>query len=208
MKIIAVASNYSDHIAEMSTGTILCQTKPESPIFFLKGDAVHRLGYPFFYPDLSSQIEYETEIVVRIDRIGKYIDERFAHRYYSELTVGLDLTARDLQRQAKAAGKPWTAAKAFESSAVVGQFFPKEQFGDLTNLDFRLEIDGHCVQKGNTHDMLFSIDQLIAAASRIFPLRMGDLLYCGTPAGVGPIAIGQTLVGYVGNNKAFEMSVK
>ncbi|MDY6122668.1 MAG: fumarylacetoacetate hydrolase family protein [Porphyromonas sp.] len=208
MKIIAVASNYSEHITEMSARACLDPSHPDSPIFFLKGDAIHRLGYPFFYPDLSNEIEYETEIVVRIDRIGKYIDERFAHRYYSELTVGLDLTARDLQRKAKALGRPWTVAKAFEDSAVVGKFFPKDELGDILNLDFSLEIDGHCVQQGNTKDMLFSIDQLIAAASRIFPLRMGDLIYCGTPAGVGPISIGQTLVGYVGGNKAFEMNVK
>ncbi|MDO4672343.1 MAG: fumarylacetoacetate hydrolase family protein [Porphyromonadaceae bacterium] len=181
---------------------------PTSPIFFLKGDAVHRDGFPFFYPDLSNEIEYETEIVVKIDRIGKYIDEKFAHRYYSEITVGLDLTARDLQREAKAKGLPWMTSKAFEDSAIVGKWFPKEMFLDVNNIDFHLNIDGKVVQKGNTKDMIFSIDRLIAEASRIFPLRMGDLIYCGTPSGVGPIKIGQQIEGYIANNKAFTFSVK
>lgn len=208
MKILAVAKNYIKHIDEMSQKLDTSKDVPTSPIFFLKGDAVHRDGFPFFYPDLSNEIEYETEIVVKIDRIGKYIDEKFAHRYYSEITVGLDLTARDLQREAKAKGLPWMASKAFEDSAIVGKWFPKEMFLDVNNIDFHLNIDGKVVQKGNTKDMIFSIDRLIAEASRIFPLRMGDLIYCGTPSGVGPIKIGQQIEGYIANNKAFTFSVK
>ncbi|MFC4666760.1 fumarylacetoacetate hydrolase family protein [Falsiporphyromonas endometrii] len=208
MKILAVAKNYIKHIDEMSQKLDTSKDVPTSPIFFLKGDAVHRDGFPFFYPDLSNEIEYETEIVVKIDRIGKYIDEKFAHRYYSEITVGLDLTARDLQREAKAKGLPWMTSKAFEDSAIVGKWFPKEMFLDVNNIDFHLNIDGKVVQKGNTKDMIFSIDRLIAEASRIFPLRMGDLIYCGTPSGVGPIKIGQQIEGYIANNKAFTFSVK
>lgn len=208
MKILAVAKNYAEHIDEMANFLGTSKEIPSSPIFFLKGDAIHRDGFPFFYPDLSNEIEYETEIVVRIDRIGKYIDPEFAHRYYSEVTVGLDLTARDLQREAKSKGLPWMTSKAFEDSAIVGKWFPKEMFLNMDDINFHLDIDGKTVQAGNTRDMIFDINQLIAHASRIFPLRMGDLIYCGTPSGVGPIKIGQHIEGFIEDNKAFSFDVK
>lgn len=208
MKILAVGMNYPQHIEEFAKLTDKSIERPSSPIFFLKGDALHRKGFPFFYPDFTNEIDYETEIVVRIDRIGKHIQERFANRYYSEISLGLDLTARDRQREAKQAGLPWSTAKAFDDSAVVGDFLPKEQLGDLQSLTFCLERDGKEVQRGCSRDMIFSIDRLISEASRIFTLRQGDLLFTGTPAGVGPINIGDTYTGYLAGNKILELRVK
>lgn len=179
------------------------------PIIFLKGDALLRRGYPFFIPDFSSDIHYECELVLRIDRIGKHIAERFAHRYYSEVSVGIDFTARSLQQQAKAAGQPWALAKAFDNSAAVGHWLNKHEAGiDVNNVEIRLDIDGHTVQQASTAEMLYSADKLIAYVSKFMTLRMGDLIYTGTPAGVGPIAIGQRLEGYLGGNKLLDIPIK
>lgn len=211
--------NYDAHVSEMRRADILpydpaqkekgADTRAKDPVLFWKGDSLLREGYPFFYPDFSNEIHYETELVVRIDRIGKYIAERFAHRYYSEVTVGIDFTARDLQRRAKAHGLPWTTAKAFDNAAAVGKWVKKESLQKgMQELDFHLDIDGRTVQQGNTCDMLFSIDRLIAYASRFFTLRMGDLIFTGTPAGVGPIAIGQHLEAYLEDMKLLDVSIK
>lgn len=166
-----------------------------SPAFFLKPDSALLLkGQPFFYPDFSHQIEHEVEVVVRIDRVGKSIEERFAHRYYSSVALGIDFTARDLQREAKAKGLPWTLSKGFDGSAVVSDFVPLSDLGgDVQQLDFSLARNGIEVQHGNTAEMLCSVDRMISYISDFMLLRTGDLIYTGTPSGVGPVAIGDTL---------------
>jgi len=163
---------------------------------------------PFFLPDFSNRIEYETELVVRICRLGKNIAPRFAHRYYDAVTVGIDFTARDLQQQLKAAGKPWEISKGFDNSAVIGDFVPVSRFKDVQNLDFHLTIDGDKVQQGNTRDMIFKIDELIAYISQFYTLKIGDLLYTGTPVGVGPVSIGQRLEGYLEGEKLLDFYVR
>ena len=146
-------------------------------------------GKPFFIPDFSSEIHYETEIVVKIDRLGKNIAERFAHRYYNEVTVGIDFTARDLQRELRAKGLPWEISKAFDNSAVIGAFVPLDRVGDINRIPFHLDINGQKVQEGNTSDMLFPVDKIIAYVNRFFTLKIGDLIFTGTPVGVGPVKI-------------------
>ena len=175
----------------------------------MKADsALLKDGKPFFIPDFSEEVHYETEIVVRIDRLGKNIAERFAHRYYAEVTVGIDFTARDLQRKLRAQGLPWEISKSFDNSAVIGIFVPLEDVGDINRLPFHLEINGKPVQAGNTADMLFSVDKVIAYASRFFTLKMGDLIYTGTPAGVGPVKIDDHLEGYIGERKLLDFYVR
>ena len=165
-------------------------------------------GKPFFIPDFSSEIHYETEIVVKIDRLGKNIAERFAHRYYNEVTVGIDFTARDLQRELRAKGSPWEISKAFDNSAVIGDFVSVNKFKDIQNLKFHLDIDGNTVQQGNTADMLFKVDEIIAYVSRFFTLKIGDLLFTGTPVGVGPVSVGQHLQGYLEEEKLLDFYVR
>src|SRR6056297_2710821 len=169
MKIICIGRNYADHAREFNNDV------PEKPIFFLKPDtSIIIRNRPFFYPDFSQDIHYETEIVLKIKRLGKNIEPRFAHRYYRELTVGIDFTARDLQRQCKKNGWPWEIAKGFEGSAPLGKFVSKERFKDIHNLDFGLQISGKTVQTGNTADMIFNFEDLISYLSRFFTLKMGD----------------------------------
>ena len=205
MKIIAVGMNYAAHNEELHAG----MARPEEPVIFLKPDsALLRDGKPFFLPDFSQEIHYETELVVRVSRLGKNIAERFAHRYYAEVTVGIDFTARDLQRKLRAQGLPWEISKSFDNSAVIGIFVPLEDVGDINRLPFHLEINGKPVQAGNTADMLFSVDKVIAYASRFFTLKMGDLIYTGTPAGVGPVKIDDHLEGYIGERKLLDFYVR
>lgn len=204
MKIIAVGMNYAAHNTELHHSLELTE-----PTLFMKSDsALLKDGKPFFIPDFSSEVHYETEIVIRIDRLGKNIAERFAHRYYHELTVGIDFTARDLQNRLRAQGLPWEISKSFDNSAVIGEFIPVERAGDIQRLPFRLDINGDTVQQGNTADMLFGIDRIIAYASRFFTLKMGDLIYTGTPAGVGPVKIDDHLQGYVNNEKLLDFYVR
>ncbi|MDL2309879.1 fumarylacetoacetate hydrolase family protein [Parabacteroides sp. OttesenSCG-928-B22] len=204
MKIIAVGMNYASHNKEMHHSLELAE-----PTIFMKSDSsLLKDGKPFFIPDFSSQIEYETELVVRINRLGKNIAERFASRYYDEVTVGIDFTARDLQRDFRAKGLPWELSKAFDHSAVIGEFVPLLEAGDINNLSFHLEINGNSVQSGNTSDMLFKVDQLIAYVSRFMTLKIGDLIYTGTPAGVGPVKIDDHLTGWLGNQKLLDFYVK
>ncbi|MDH6341326.1 fumarylpyruvate hydrolase [Parabacteroides sp. PFB2-12] len=204
MKIIAVGMNYASHNKEMHHSLELAE-----PTIFMKSDSsLLKDGKPFFIPDFSSQIEYETELVVRINRLGKNIAERFASRYYDEVTVGIDFTARDLQRDFRAKGLPWELSKAFDHSAVIGEFVPLSEAGDINNLSFHLEINGNSVQSGNTSDMLFKVDQLIAYVSRFMTLKIGDLIYTGTPAGVGPVKIDDHLTGWLGNQKLLDFYVK
>jgi len=203
MKIICIGRNYADHAREFGNDV------PENPIFFLKPDtSVVVRNRPFFYPDFSEDIHYETEIVLKICRLGKNISPRFAHRYYKELTVGIDFTARDLQRECKKNGWPWEIAKGFEGSAPLGKFVHKDKFGDIHNLPFALQLNGHTVQSGNTADLIFSFEDLIAYVSRFFTLKMGDLIFTGTPAGVGPVQVGDRLTAFIEDKKLLDFRVK
>lgn len=204
MKIIAVGMNYADHNKEMRHTLELAE-----PTLFMKADsALLKDGKPFFIPDFSKEVHYETEVVVRIDRLGKNIAERFAHRYYNEVTVGIDFTARDLQRTLRSKGLPWEISKAFDNSAVVGTFVPLSEVGSITQLPFHLTINGKMVQEGNTKDMLFSVDEIVAYTSRFFTLKTGDLIYTGTPGGVGPVQINDHLEGYIGERKLLDFHVR
>lgn len=204
MKIIAVGLNYADHNKEMHNSLELTE-----PTIFMKADSsLLKDGKPFFIPDFSSEIHYETELVVKINRLGKNIAERFAHRYYDEVTVGIDFTARDLQRRLRQQGLPWEVSKAFDASAVTGEFIPLEKAGEIQQLPFHLEINGKTVQVGNTADMLFTVDRIIAYVSRFFTLKIGDLIFTGTPSGVGPVAIGDHLQGYLSEHKLLDFHVR
>lgn len=196
--------NYAAHNKELHHTLELTE-----PTIFMKSDSsLLKDGKPFFIPDFSSEIHYETELVVKIDRLGKNIAERFAHRYYSEVTVGIDFTARDLQRRLREQGLPWEISKAFDNSAVIGTFIPLEEAGNANQLSFHLDMNGKTVQQGNTADMLFSVDQIIAYVSRFFTLKIGDLIYTGTPVGVGPVSIGDHLEGYLGERKLLDFHVR
>ncbi|MCD8236616.1 MAG: fumarylacetoacetate hydrolase family protein [Prevotellaceae bacterium] len=204
MKILAVGMNYAEHNKELDN-TFL----PKEPVIFSKPEsALLREGKPFFVPDFAERFDYETEIVVRINRLGKNIAERFAYRYYDEITIGLDITARDLQQQLRKDGLPWDICKGFDGSAVIGDFVNKSEFEDINSLNFSLQIDQQTVQKGCTRDMIFSIDQIIAYASRFFTLKTGDLIFTGTPAGIGQIREGQLLEGYIESRKLLETKIK
>ncbi len=186
--------NYLRHTEELEGRS----WRPSEPVIFLKADsALLNQGKPFFVPDWSERVDYEAELVVRICRLGKGIPQRFAHRYYDAVTVGIDFTARDMQQQARGEGLPWTICKGFDGSAVVGQFVPIPPVTENGGLHFHLDVNGQTVQQGNSADMLYSVDELIAYLSRFFTLRTGDLIFTGTPAGVGPVSIGDHLEGYL-----------
>ena len=205
MKIFAVGWNYLNHNKEMNRALL-----PKEPVLFMKPDtALLKDGKPFFLPPFSERIEYETELVVRISRLGKNIAPRFAHRYYDAVTVGIDFTARDLQARLRAEGSPWEISKGFDGAAVVGDFIPGDEVaGNLQDLHFSLRIDGKEVQRGHTADMIFPVDEMIAYISRFYTLRMGDLLFTGTPEGVGPVAIGNRLQGYLGERQLLDFHVR
>ena len=196
--------NYAAHNKELNHSLLL-----KEPVIFSKPEsALIREGKPFFVPDFAERFEYETEIVVRINRLGKDVAERFAHRYYDELTVGIDFTARDLQEKLRAQGLPWDICKGFDGGAACGQFVPKNDFGSVDALHFHLDIDGNTVQQGTTADMLFSIDRIVSYCSRFFTLKTGDLIFTGTPAGVGPVHEGQLLTGYIEDRQLLELKIK
>lgn len=205
MKIICVGMNYAAHNKELQY-----TLDKKDPIIFLKPDsALLKDGKPFYIPDFSEEMQYETELVVRIDRLGKNIAERFAHRYYSEVTVGIDMTARDLQRRLRSEGAPWELCKAFDNSAVLGEFVPIEALPcDIDRLPFSLQMNGQTVQEGNTSEMLFRVDEIIAFVSRFMTLKIGDLIFTGTPEGVGDIHIGDHLQGYIGDRKLLDFHIK
>jgi acylpyruvate hydrolase len=203
MKIIAVGRNYREHAQELNNPV------PDEPIIFMMPETALILkNQPFFYPDFSSDIHHEVELVLKIDRLGKNISERFAHRYYSEIGIGIDFTARDLQQNLKQKGLPWEISKGFDGAAPLGSFVSKEELGDLSQIDFSLEINGQPVQHGNTRDMIFSFDTLIAYISRFFTLKIGDLIFTGTPAGVGPVQINDQLVAKIGKRELLNFRVK
>lgn len=205
MKIFAVGMNYILHNKELD-GALY---KPEEPVIFLKADSsLLKDGKPFFPPEDLGRIEYETELVVRICRLGKSIPERFAHRYYDAVTVGIDFTARELQRRLRSEGKPWELSKSFDGAAAIGEWVEKDKLRDIQALHFHLDINGKTVQQGITSDMLFKVDELIAYISRWFTLKTGDILYTGTPAGVGPVNINDHLTGYIEDRKVLEFNVK
>lgn len=204
MKIIAVGMNYALHSKELGH-----TVENKEPVIFMKPDsAILKDGKPFFIPDFSNEVHYETELVVRINRLGKNIAPRFANRYYDAVTVGIDFTARDLQRQFREVGNPWELCKGFDSSAAIGTFVSVERFKDLQALNFHLDIDGQTVQKGYTGDMLFKIDDIIAYVSRFVTLKIGDLLFTGTPVGVGPVSVGQHLEGYLEEEKLLDFHIR
>ena len=204
MKIICVGWNYPKHNAEMNR-----EERPQQPTIFMKPDsALLRENRPFFIPRFSNQIEHEVELVVRINRLGRNIAPRFAHRYYSEVALGVDFTARDLQNQCKQLGAPWEISKAFDNSAVVSDFISLSELSDIQDIHFSLQKNGQIQQQGHTKDMLFSVDNLIAYISQFFTLKIGDLIFTGTPAGVSPIVINDRLTGYIEDKMMFDFLVK
>lgn len=197
--------NYAQHNKELEGALYI----PEEPVIFTKADSsLLKDGKPFFVPDHLGRVDYETEMVVRICRLGKSIPEKFAHRYYDAVTVGIDFTARDLQRRLRDAGQPWDLCKGFDGAAAIGEWIPKEKFLDIQALHFHLDINGKTVQEGCTSDMLFGVDRLISFISQFFTLKTGDMLYTGTPAGVGPVKIDDHLTGYLEDRKVMEFNVK
>jgi acylpyruvate hydrolase len=203
MKIICIGRNYHDHIKELKNET------PAEPVFFMKPDtAILNGGKPFYYPDFSKEIHFETEVVLKINRLGKNISEKFAHRYFSEISLGIDFTARDVQNRCREKGLPWEVAKAFDGSAPIGEFVSTDKFEDIHNINFRLDINGATVQQGNTRDMIFNFDRIIAHVSQYVSFRIGDLVYTGTPAGVGPVKIGDHLQAYMEDELLLDFWVK
>ena len=207
MKIIAVAQNYLAHNKEMNSPF---KSDEIPPVLFIKPEsALLKDGKPFFYPDFSENIHFETEIIVKISRLGKNIAKRFASRYYDEVTVGIDFTARDLQAKLKSMGMPWEIAKGFDNSAAIGNFVSKDALLEgRDSIDFSLQINEQQVQKGNSEDMIHSIDEIIEYASKFFTLKIGDLIYTGTPVGVGPVKIGDHLEGYVNDQKLLDFYIR
>ncbi len=204
MKIFAIGLNYDAHNKEMKR-----TFESEEPVLFMKPDtALLKNGKPFLLPDFSSNMHYETELVVKINRLGKNIAERFSHRYYDEVTVGIDFTARDLQQQLKEKGLPWEISKSFDNSAAIGEFIPKTELKEIQNVNFHLDIDGEKVQQGNTSDMIYSVDKIISYISQFFTLKIGDLIFTGTPEGVGPVVIGNHLQGYIEDKKLLDFKIK
>jgi 2-keto-4-pentenoate hydratase/2-oxohepta-3-ene-1,7-dioic acid hydratase in catechol pathway len=203
MKIICIGRNYAEHAKEMKSEV------PTEPVFFMKPDtALLKDNEPFYFPDFTKDLHHEIEVVLKISKVGKHIAEAFAHKYYEELSLGIDFTARDLQAQCKAKGLPWEKAKSFDGSAPIGKFVKKSELGDLQNLQFDLSINNELRQKGNTSDLLFSFDRVIAYVSQFVTLKVGDLIFTGTPEGVGPIAIGDKLKGTLNGEELFCFEVK
>lgn len=203
MKLICVGRNYVAHIDELSNEV------PKDPVLFLKPDTSILLKkQPFFIPDFSDNIHYEVEVLIKINRVGKYIDEKFAHKYYQELGLGIDFTARDLQSSLKSKGLPWEKAKAFDGSAVVGNWINKSEFNNVNDLEFSLEKNGNVVQQSSTALMLWKIDALIAYISKFFTLKIGDIIFTGTPSGVGKVFENDQLVGKIQNKEMFSIKVK
>lgn len=203
MKIICIGRNYAEHAKEMNSEV------PSEPVFFMKPDtALLKDSEPFYFPDFTKDLHHEIEIVLKINKVGKHIDEQFAHKYYDEIGLGIDFTARDLQAQCKAKGLPWEKAKAFDGSAPLGKFIQKSELKDLGNLSFNLVINGVQKQIGNTKDLLFSFDKIIAYVSQFITLKVGDLIYTGTPEGVGPVKVGDKLIGSLEGITLLEFEVK
>lgn len=203
MKIICIGRNYIKHAQELNNEL------PEKPVFFLKPDTALILNNkPFFYPAFSNNIQHEIELVIQINRLGKYIDSKYAHRYYDKIGLGIDFTARDLQNEQIEKGLPWEISKAFDNSAPISKFINKNEFNDINNLNFNLKVNNEIRQKGNTSEMIFSIDEIIEFVSQFITLKIGDLIFTGTPAGVGEVKIGDYLQAYLENEKLMDFYIK
>lgn len=203
MKIIAIGRNYAAHIAELNN------ERPSEPIIFLKPDtAILRNNDPFYHPEFSNNIHFEVELLLKINQKGKYIEKKFAHKYFDEIGVGIDFTARDLQQRCKEKGLPWEIAKGFNDSAPISPFVDKSKFADLTNINFSLNQNDTLKQSGNTSLMLFDFGDIIEYVSKFFTLKKGDIIFTGTPAGVGPVAIGDKLTAYIEDEKMLEVEIK
>jgi 2-keto-4-pentenoate hydratase/2-oxohepta-3-ene-1,7-dioic acid hydratase in catechol pathway len=203
MKIFAIGQNYIEHNKELNS------KNPSEPVVFMKPDtALLKNNKPFFIPDFTTELHYETELIIKFNRLGKNIDSIFSNRYYAEIGLGVDFTARDLQRKLKAEGKPWEICKGFDNSAAIGSFLPVTEFKNIQNIIFRLDLNGKTVQIGNSSEMIFKINELVAYISRFITIKIGDLLFTGTPAGVGKVTIGDRLEGYIFDKKMFDFYIK
>jgi 2-keto-4-pentenoate hydratase/2-oxohepta-3-ene-1,7-dioic acid hydratase in catechol pathway len=203
MKLICIGRNYTDHIEELEN------ERPKDPVVFIKPDTSILLKkQPFFIPDFSDNIHHEVEVLIKINKVGKHIDKKFAHKYYNEVSLGIDFTARDLQAKLKKKGLPWEKAKAFDGAAVLGKWISKDEYENINTIDFRLEKNGNIVQQGNTRFMLWKIDELIEYVSKYFTLKIGDIIFTGTPAGVGAVKPDDILNGYMNNQQFFSIKVK
>ena len=203
MKIICIGRNYVDHIEELKN------ERPTDPVVFLKPDtAILPKQFPFYIPEFSNDVHYEVELVIKICKVGKYIDQKFARNYYNEVGLGIDFTARDLQSQLKAKGLPWEKAKGFDGSAVLGEFMPIRDYDALMQTNFELHKNSDTVQKGNASHMIWNFDEIVTYVSKYFTLKTGDLIFTGTPAGVGPVTVGDTLEGFIENEKQFRLTIK
>ena len=203
MKLICIGRNYTEHIEELQN------EKPTDPVVFLKPDtAILLKKQPFFIPDFSDDVHYEVEVLVKINRVGKYIDKKFAHKYYNDIGLGIDFTARDLQSKLKEKGLPWEKAKSFDGAAVVGKWMDKSELADIDNIEFSLKKNDKIVQNGNTSHMLWKIDELIEYVSKYFTLKIGDIIFTGTPAGVGKVVANDKLKGFLEDKEMFSITVK
>ncbi len=204
MKIICIGSNYSEHAKELGNEA------PKEPLFFLKPDsAILPKRVPFYIPEFTNDLHYEVELLVKINRLGKHIEERFANEYYSQIGLGIDFTARDLQKECKSKGLPWEKAKAFDGSAIIGkEFIDKSEFESVQDISFSLNKNADQVQLGNSKDMIFTIDAIISYVSQFFTLKIGDIIYTGTPSGVGPVKIGDKLEGFLGKKQLVSLDIK
>lgn len=203
MKIICIGLNYHSHILELKS------TTPDFPVFFMKPETAMLVkNRPFFIPDFSNDIHYEAELLIRINKLGKSIQKRYAHTYYDEIGLGIDFTARDLQQKVRSEGLPWEITKSFDGSAVIGTFLPKTQFADLHQIPFHLQLNDRIVQQGNSSDLIFDFDTIIEYVSQFVTLKIGDIIFTGTPVGVGPVKINDRLQGFIGEQKLFDFRVK
>ena len=203
MKIICIGRNYAEHITELNNN------RPDSPVIFIKPDSSIILkNQPFFIPDFSNEINYEVEIILKICKLGKHIENKYAHKYFNQIGLGIDFTARDTQNELKSNGLPWEKAKAFDGSALVGSWVNKTKFNDLRNLNFSLNKNGKSVQIGNTSQMMWNFDELISEISKYFTLKIGDIIFTGTPSGVGKVNKGDNLEGFIEGKSSFVINVK
>ena len=203
MKIICVGRNYFDHIYELKN------EKPDSPILFLKPEtSIIQNKQPFFIPDFSNDVQYEVEVLIKINRLGKAISPQFSHKYYDKIGLGIDFTARDIQNKLKKDSLPWEKSKSFDGSALIGNWINKKNIDNLNNLEFRLTKNGDVVQKGNTSEMIWKIDELISKISKFFTLKIGDIIFTGTPSGVGRVNENDKLVGYINDKECFSIKIK
>tara|TARA_B100000767_G_scaffold180777_1_gene168725 strand:+ start:613 stop:1224 length:612 start_codon:yes stop_codon:yes gene_type:complete len=203
MKIICIGRNYVDHIKELKN------SRPKDPVIFLKTDtSIILKNQPFFIPNFSNDVHHEVELLVKIKKVGKHIDSKFSHKYYDQVSLGIDFTARDLQSELKSKGLPWEKAKAFDGSALIGKWVDKTKFQNIYNLDFSLELNENVVQKGNSSLMLWNIDEIISYVSQFFTLKIGDVIFTGTPSGVGRVNINDSLIGKIGDDEFFKIKIK